>query len=64
MSYNTFYRLDSPIFGSTKNGFIPQRVWVKEIVIDLREYGGIFYTERYTTLPIATLLNNRVIKTN
>lgn len=60
--YNTYYRLDSPIFGNRKNGRIPKEVWVEEIVPDPKQFGGIFYTERYTTLPLSSLLNNRDIK--
>ena len=62
--YNTYYRLDQPIFGNNKNGFIPKDVWVEEIVPDPQEFGGIFYTERYTKLPVSMLLRNRAIKTN
>ena len=62
--YNTYYRLDSPIFGNVRNGLIPKEVWVEEIIPDPKEFGGIFYTERYTKLPLAILLANRRIKTN
>lgn len=62
--YNTYYRLDSPIFGNVRNGLIPKEVWVEEIVSDPNFFGGVFHTERYTKLPVSTLLRNRVIKTN
>jgi hypothetical protein len=58
--YSTFYRLDEPVF---QNRFVKSRVWVEEIVLDPKHYGGVFYTENYITLGISALLKNAQIST-